>query len=102
MRKLISVLLCGAFAAAFSLSAAAGGPGGGASGGHGASAPGGPPASSQASENSNGRFAQDRDKGLDRAEDRMSEQGRTHEKATDAQKKHRKHAPDASSAGSTK
>ncbi len=104
MRKLISVLLCGAFATAFSLSAAAGGPGGGASGGHGASAPSGPPAGSQAGDNSNGRFAQDRDKGLDRAEDRMSEQGLKHEKATDtdAQKKRRKPAPGESSAGSTK
>ena len=101
MRRPISLLLCGVFAAAFSLGAAARGPGGGP-GSHGASAPGGPPASSQASENSNGRFAQDRDKGLDRAEDRMSEQGLKHEKATDAQKKGRKPTPEESSAGSTK
>ena len=32
----------------------------------------------------------------------MSEQGLKHEKATDAQKKRRKPAPDESSAGSTK
>jgi hypothetical protein len=102
MRKLISVLLCGAFATAFSLSAAAGGPGGGAPGGRGASAPGGPPAGSQALQNSNGRFAKDRDKGLDRAEDRMSAQGLKHQKATDAQKKRRKPGPEESSAGSTK
>jgi hypothetical protein len=45
------------------------------------------------------RFAANRDKGLDRAEDRMSEQGLKHEKATDAQKRRK---PGASSAGSTK
>jgi hypothetical protein len=96
MRKLISVLLAGAFAAAFSLGAAAAGPGG-----HSAAAPGGPPARSQAQENSNGRFAADRDKGLDRAEDRMSDQGRKHQKATAAQKRQK---PDLenSSAGATK
>jgi hypothetical protein len=95
MRKIISVLLC-AFAAAFSLDATAAGPGG-----HSAAAPGGPRASSQAQENSNGRFAVDRDKGLDRAEDRMSEQGRKHQKATAAQKRHRPHLEN-SSAGATK
>ncbi len=101
MRKLISVLLCGAFAAAFGLSAAAREPGD-ASRGQSASAPGGPAAGSQALENSNGRFATDRDKGLDRAEDRMSEQGLRHQKATEAQKKRRKPGPEESSAGSMK
>jgi hypothetical protein len=95
MRKIISMLLCGAFTAALSLGATAAGPG--ASGGH--SAAGSPPASSQAMENSNGRFATDRDKGLDRAEDRMSAEGRKHEKATAAQKKHKS---ENSSAGATK
>lgn len=44
----------------------------------------GPAANSQARANSNGRFALDRDKGLERAEDRMSANGRKHEKATAA------------------
>ncbi len=33
--------------------------------------------------NSNGSFASDRDKGLQRAEDRRSQQGTSHEKARD-------------------
>jgi hypothetical protein len=103
MRRPISLLLCGACAAAFSFGAAARGPGGGAPGGHGASAPGGgPPARSQAWENSNGRFVQDREFGLDRAAERRSDQGNEHEKATDAQKKRRKSGPGELSAGSTK
>ncbi len=93
MRKSIQLLLCTAAAAAFSASAAARGPGevGGTGFDHGTA--GGPPASSGASQNSNGRFAQDRDTGLDRAEDRMSQQGLQHEKATDtdSQKKHVRH-----------
>lgn len=87
MRKSIPVLICAAFAAAFSLSAAARGPGGGGGGdGFSHGSPTGP-SQSQALQNSNGRFSTDRDKGLDRAEDRMSQQGQEHEKATDAQHK---------------
>lgn len=92
MRKSLLILGSAAFAAALSFGAAArGGPGGGGFGGgfggfsHGT--PGGPAAGGSAYENSNGRFSQDRDRGLDRAEDRMSQKGLEHEKATDARKK---------------
>lgn len=84
MRRSIPVLVIAALAAAFSLSAMARGGGAGGGFSHG-SATG--PSSSEALQNSNGRFSTDRDKGLQRAEDRMSQQGRQHEKATDAQKK---------------
>ena len=40
-----------------------------------------PPANSEAAPNSNGRFATDRDFGRDRAEDRMSAEGKAHAKA---------------------
>ena len=40
-----------------------------------------------ATENSNGRFAADRDFGRDRAEDRMSAQGKAHSQASVAAKK---------------
>lgn len=91
MRKPILVLLCAAVIGALSLNAAARGPGsgGGFGGGFSHGTPSGSSPSSGASENSNGRLAQDRDKGLDRAEDRMSEEGLKHEKATDAHKKTR-------------
>ena len=49
--------------------------------------------SGQGVHNSNGPNALDRDKGLDRAEDRMSAQGLSHEKATRAYSKVRKHTP---------
>ena len=45
--------------------------------------------SSQGLANSNGPNAADRDKGLARAEDRMSARGLTHEKATKHASKHR-------------
>jgi len=41
-----------------------------------------PHMSSSAMTNSNGRFATDRDFGLDRAKDRMSKEGLAHEKAS--------------------
>lgn len=44
-------------------------------------------ASSEARQNSNGKFSGDRDKGLARAEDRMSKEGLSHEKTTDHTKK---------------
>jgi hypothetical protein len=45
--------------------------------------------SANAMENSNGRFAADRDFGRDRAEDRMSAQGAAHERASTAPNKKR-------------
>jgi hypothetical protein len=41
--------------------------------------------------NTNGPNALDRDKGLERAEDRMSQSGLTHEKATLPHHKHKQH-----------
>jgi hypothetical protein len=62
------------------------GPGGAGGGFSHGSAVG--PSSDHALQNSNGRFSTDRDTGLDRARERMSEQGLDHEKATtDAQKR---------------
>jgi hypothetical protein len=49
--------------------------------GAGASA-GGANASTTGQANANGQFTTDRQFGLDRAQDRMSEQGQAHEKAT--------------------
>lgn len=98
MRKATSVFLCAALAIAFSgvASARGGGGGGGIGGGSGGGmgggmgsgfshgSPAGPPSNSQSLENSNGRFAQDRDQGLSRAEDRMSTEGLENEKASGA------------------
>ena len=67
-----AIVICAVAAALLTLQAEA--RGGGAGGGAG-----GPPLSSRADENSNGRFATDRDKGLDRAEDRKSAQALKHE-----------------------
>ena len=92
MNKPMTILLGAAIAAGISVTAAARGPGSGGGGGFSHGSAGGPSASSGASANSNGRFAEDRDKGLDRAEDRMSAQGAKHEKATD-ETKHRKPRP---------
>ncbi len=63
--------------------------GGGFSGGfeHGSAA--GPGTNGSAYENSNGRFAQDSDQGLGRAEDRMSTEGLDNSKASDAQAQRR-------------
>ena len=92
MKRLLSILACAVLAASLSVSAFA--RGGGASGGGS-----GPAAGSHALENSNGRFAQDRDKGQERAEDRRSAKGNEHEKA-DAKKKHRR--PPAAEPGAAK
>lgn len=82
MRRPIPMLLGAAVVAAFSLAAAARG------GGFSRGDPVGPASrSGQAVENANGRFAQDRDQGLSRAEDRRSAAGERHEKATAAHKK---------------
>ena len=86
MRKSFAIFACAACAGAFSFGAMARGPGGaGGSGFSHGSAVG--PSSNHALQNSNGRFSTDRETGLDRARERMSEQGLEHEKATDAQKK---------------
>lgn len=80
MRKIMQVVLVAFLFAAHSPLVAARGGGGG-----GAAHSGGPAPNSQAAANSNGRFAADRDKGRDRAEDRRSA------KATvNAKKHHRK------------
>ena len=67
--------------------------------GGGSGAPGGMSPthmSSTGQRNTNGPVAADRDKGLQRAEDRMSATGASHEKAHQAKakgKRHRSHAP---------
>ena len=86
MRKIIPAFACIALACA--APALAGGPGGhgaGARAGAGVGAgvntsinAGGRGPSATAMENSNGRFVTDREFGRDRAEERMSEQGRVH------------------------
>ena len=85
MRKSITIVCLAAVTSCASASVLAKGGGGGAGFSHGSA--GGPPLSSRADENSNGRFSTDRDKGLERAKDRMSEQGLEHAKGTDAQKR---------------
>ena len=90
MRTILPVMLFATlFAAQSELVMARGGSGGGPGGGSGAPHFGGPSSHSQAAANSNGRFATDRDTGLERAEDRMSAQGKAHKKATTAHKKRR-------------
>ena len=85
MRLPIAILVCAALGAGFSAGIGAAG-----KGDRGASAPGGNPApNSRAMENSNGRFIQDREFGLDRAAERRSDAGTAHQKATDARKKRR-------------
>ena len=91
MRKIVPLIV---FASLFGVSELAdargggGGPAGGGPGaGHGAPHFGGPAPNSKAAANSNGRFAADRNHGLDRAEERKSAQGLAHGKATAAVKK---------------
>lgn len=97
MRKPINALLCVAIIAGVSLNAAARGFGGGSGfGGHQVT---GPSLSSQAFENSNGRFAADRDTGLSRAEDRMSAEGLKHQKGIAAQATRHHRAPIRSEQG---
>ena len=87
MRKSMLVLLSAAIISALSFNALARGGGGGGGGGggfnHGSAQDNAQ--NSQSVDNSNGRFAQDRDTGLERAEDRMSDQGLSNEKATKVQ-----------------
>lgn len=90
MIKSMSILACAAIATSISVAAAARGAGGAGGGmGH----------AGAALENSNGRFSQDRDKGLDRAEDRRSAQGAKHGKAT-GEAKRRKPRPAQHASGS--
>ncbi|MFZ9642573.1 MAG: hypothetical protein ACO29L_03870 [Candidatus Methylopumilus sp.] len=85
MRKSMLVLLSAAIISALSFNTLARGGGGGGGGfNHGCSAQDNAQ-NSQSVDNSNGRFAQDRDTGLERAEDRMSDQGLSNEKATKVQ-----------------
>ncbi|WP_202635555.1 hypothetical protein [Rugosibacter aromaticivorans] len=91
MFKRIFVIATTVFLASTSVTTfARGGPGGG---GHAGSMGGMSPEhiSSQGMQNTNGPDASDRDKGLERAEDRMSQEGLTHEKAGAAHSKHKRH-----------
>jgi len=94
MRKIVPVMLVVSLFSVSQLVAARGG-GGGPSGGGAVPHFSGPSPNSAAAANSNGRFATDRDKGLDRAADRMSAEGKAHEKATVAAKKARTKVRDA-------
>lgn len=92
-------LLAGASLAAFA--APHGGGGGAPGGGVSAGTPGGMSAghmSATGLANTNGPQAADREKGLDRAEDRMSAEGASHEKARAAQAKSKRHRPPAETA----
>ncbi len=86
MRKILPLLIMASLLGASPLAYSRGG--GGSGGPSAAAHSNGPSPKSQAAENSNGRFSTDRDKGLDRAEDRMSAQGTAHEKAATNTKKH--------------
>jgi hypothetical protein len=87
MFKRLMVVAAAAFLAAASPIAFAKGGGGGNPGGSSAGH-----MSDQGMANTNGPESSDRDKGMDRAEDRMSQQGVAHEKAA-GKHKHRKSAP---------
>jgi hypothetical protein len=85
-KRLIVVAAAALFAAASPIAFAKGGGSGnpgGSSAGH---------MSDQGLANTNGPDSSDRDKGMDRAEDRMSQQGMAHEKET-GKHKHRKSTP---------
>ena len=84
-RKLVVVVACllaGASVSAFAGHGGGGGSPGGMSSGH---------MSGAGLRNTNGPEAADRDKGLARAEDRMSAEGASHEKAQQAQGKGKRH-----------
>ena len=85
MRISIPALVIAGCVAVVPLAHARGGMGGGAHAG-------GPAMRGEATANSNGRFASDRDKGLDRAEDRRSAEGIAHAKSADASKRPTSHA----------
>lgn len=56
-------------------------------------------ASAGAAENANGNFAAERERGRNRAEGRMSEQGRSHGRASTAPNRHRQQPQDSSQVG---
>jgi len=89
------VVPVGSLLLGLSFAASAHGGGGGGGGGFGGGANAGGAAAGHASHeammNSNGSFASDRDKGLQRAEDRRSLQGSSHEKAHDNRMHHNTH-----------
>lgn len=82
MRRSIVLLVATALIGIASAPALARSPAGSGGGGfsHGSAQP--PSNNSAASANSNGRFAEDRQTGLDRANERRSAQGTAHEQAT--------------------
>jgi len=75
-------LACASVLLGLSVAAAAHGGGGGGGGGGGMGAPSGH-GGHEAAMNSNGAFSSDRDKGQQRASDRRSVAGTSHEKAQD-------------------
>ncbi|QYY34075.1 MULTISPECIES: hypothetical protein [Cupriavidus] len=81
MFKKTLVVAVGSLLLGLSLTASARGGGGGGGGNFGSAAPS--HASKEAMTNSNGSFSSDRDKGQQRAEDRRSLEGSSHEKAQD-------------------
>lgn len=102
MKRSLAILLCAIGAVTFSLDAASRGPGGGGggfgssagsfSGGAGRGVSNAPPADVRGYSNSNAPFTGDENKGLDRAQERMSDEGLSHEKAT-ANQNRRKEVP---------
>ncbi len=91
MLKKTLVIAVGSLLLGVTFSASAHGGGGGGGGNFGSAAPS--HASKEAMANSNGSFSGDRDKGQQRAEDRRSLEGSSHEKAQDNRKHHNtKHA----------
>jgi hypothetical protein len=80
MKRIISVMVALALGALVQSAALA------KEGGNAATGAMSPPAGSQAMTNSNGNSSTDRDFGRDRAEDRMSAEGKVHANATHPQK----------------
>lgn len=95
MFKKTMLVAAGSLLIGLSFGAAAHGGGGGGGGGAGGGGFGGAPAGHSghdASLSSNGAFSSDRDKGQQRAEDRRSAAGTSHEKAQDNRTHNNKHA----------
>ena len=103
-KRLMTILIAGLFAGTSTVIFARGG--GGSAGGMGGMSS--QHMSTEGMENTNGPESTDQDKGLDRAKDRMSQQGLTHEQATDThgKKKHshssKKHHPSSTQTGDRK
>ncbi|MGN5476431.1 hypothetical protein ACTMU2_03725 [Cupriavidus basilensis] len=83
MMKKTLVVAVGSLLIGLSFGASARGGGGGGGNGGNFGGPTSGHASNEAAINSNGSFSSDRDKGLQRAEDRRSSEGSNHEKAQD-------------------